>query len=509
VDGTPLSEGADDPRIGTILGGEFRLDGVAGQGTSGTVYRAWQATMERVVAVKVLHADLVWSTPEVIGRMNREARAVARLSHPNIVTIFTAGTTPDAVPFLVMEHVQGESLEQVLDGGAVAEKRALHIAGQVVAALADTHAAGIVHRDLKPANVLLEQRRCATDFVKILDFGIAKLMPDADLSVGEESILTRDGTVCGTPHYIAPEQASGEAVDHRADIYSVGVMLYEMVTGQVPFDGSGMAVLLAHANRQAVPPHELSPSVGGALSAVIMRCLEKRPEQRYQSAEELADALDQIGRLRARGDTSAESTSIRDQPLAGPRRARSRAGLSISLLALLATGAAFASSRLAAERADREQAVTDVVTLARSPGVAPRGAAPVQMAGNSGADRSPARDELPAQRVVVVSEGGYSLRVLMPERTLVDIEYEILLDVWDPDGEPLATAELIVTIDDPAGLSRGVAAKPTAEAGRYRFRRAFTAAGPHTIRVFPPSGGATIRVFYDVIAPGAGAVQSS
>ncbi len=503
VDGALLSAAADEPRLGSWLGDDFRLVEVAGRGTSGTVYRAFQASMERFVAVKVLHPDLVDSSPESVRRMGREARAVARLSHPNIVSVIGAGTTADGAPYLVMEYVEGASLEEALEVGALPIDRSLHIARQVVAALAESHAAGVVHRDLKPANLLLEQRRLNGDFVKILDFGLAKLMPEA-LGDGHESQLTRAGTVCGTPHYIAPEQAVAEPLDHRADLYSLGVILYRMVTGRLPFDGTGMAVLLAHASQKPAAPHELDPRIDRRLSALIMRCLEKRPERRFQSAEDLAEALDALAVAGKREGEAAHSVTAQ---LAAVRseRARVRVGVSVAVVALLAVALAFVGSRF--ERASRSK--TRDVAGVHAPAGGAAVTSPVTATPALLASESAGPPGSPRQRVVVVAEGGYSLRVSMPERTLVGIDYEILVEVWDPAGEPLVTSELIVTIDDPRGNSRGVAAKPTDRPGRYRFRRAFEVGGPHTIRVFPPSGGATIRLFFDVLAPGSASLTQS
>ncbi len=465
-------------RVGTTLLGQYQLTGVLGQGSSGTVYEAWHQPTARQVAVKMLNPALV-ADDAMVRRFHREARAAARLVHPNIVTLYTAGVTEDGVPFLVMELCRGESLDRLLERGPLPADRAVAIVRQVVAAVAATHAAGIVHRDLKPANVILaEQRRPgAPDRVKLVDFGVAKIIAG---EVGEESSLSRTGTVWGTPHYLAPEQARGEQVDGRADLYSIGAMLFEMVTGQVPFPGAGMAVLLAHVNRPVPSPDARVAGLDSRLSALVMRCLAKQPADRFASAEALAAALDALGES-SRSDGSITGVTLRAAPAAAlevePRRGRRRWAL-VALVALLGF---VASHWIDLGPAPRRSPAREAGTPA-----APSPASPPEVAP-------------PGVRVVVIAEGGYALRVLLPERMVVGVEYEMLIDAWDRDGESIVAPELIVTLDDQTGLSRGVAAKPTSERGRFRFRRGFTTPGPHVMRVYPPSGGARIQLFFDVV----------
>ena len=279
-DGAPLPGAKDDPRIGSVLLGQFELLDVCGKGAMGTVYRAWQTGMDRQVAVKILRSELL-RDPSVVKRFHREARAVARIQHPNIVTVFLVGETADGVPFLAMEYVEGEVLADVLDRErALPAVRGLRIARQIASALADAHSFGIVHRDLKPANLLLAQRRRAADFVKVLDFGIAKILrgEDAPPEAGDkpgESRLSRTGTIFGTPHYISPEQAAGTEVDHRADIYSLGVILYRMMTGRLPFEGTGVAVLLAHMQKAPPRPCELAADLDPRVEAGLRRADRK------------------------------------------------------------------------------------------------------------------------------------------------------------------------------------------------------------------------------------------
>ena len=199
--------------------GQFELREIAGRGAMGTVYRAYQRTMDRIVAVKILRSEIV-KEPGVLRRFLREARAAARLQHPNIVTVHMVGETEDGVPYLVMEHIDGVSLEAICEAqGPQPLMRVISFGRQIAAALSEAHSLGIVHRDLKPANILVTDRSRTPDLVKVLDFGIAKLIN----TEADQSMMTADGTIFGTPHYIAPEQASGGDVDHRVDIYSLGV----------------------------------------------------------------------------------------------------------------------------------------------------------------------------------------------------------------------------------------------------------------------------------------------
>ena len=272
-----------DSRLGMVLPFGVTLRAVAGSGAMGTVYEGWQETMERRVAVKMLHGDLARES-EFVERFLREAKAVARLNHPNIVTIHSAGEHGDR-PYLVMEFIDGTTVSDAIKDGSLTVERTLRIARQISSALADAHAGGIIHRDLKPSNLLLSQRRRSSDFVKILDFGVAKII-DAD------SALTRDGFVFGTPAYLSPEQANGNEVDGRADLYSFGVMLYEMLTGELPFSGNQVQLLLAHAKERAPSILERAPDLNPKLAALVDALLEKDPNDRPDSAENVADALD-------------------------------------------------------------------------------------------------------------------------------------------------------------------------------------------------------------------------
>jgi serine/threonine-protein kinase len=291
VDGAQVSQGGatDDRNLGRTLLNQFEILDVCGRGAMGTVYRAHQRTMDRIVAVKILRRELL-QEPDVVKRFVREARAAAKLQHPNIVTVHMVGETDDRLPFLVMEYVDGVSLESACDGGApLGLQRSVRIARQIASALDEAHSGGIIHRDLKPANILLYGRGNKTDLVKVLDFGIAKIVqPDG----AGESILTRDGMIFGTPHYIAPEQATGNEVDARADLYSLGIILFRMCTGRLPFEGTaGMQVVLRHLREPPPQPRVLNPQIPPGLETLILTCLAKDRTQRPAVAEAILTEL--------------------------------------------------------------------------------------------------------------------------------------------------------------------------------------------------------------------------
>ena len=284
-----LKRGGRDPLIGQTVAGRFRVEELIGQGGMGKVYRARHLALDRLVCLKMLKPALL-RDPTVVGRVEREAMAASRLNHPNSIQVLDFGRNEsDGALYLVMEHVQGKDLRAVLrDEWPVPEERLCQIMAQVLAALGEAHAHNVIHRDLKPENVMLEQRRDQADFVKVLDFGIAKIL-DSDLPP-----LTRSDVVCGTPQYMAPEQATGARLDGRADLYAVGVMLYQLATGQLPFDGpAAMDVLTRQVNEPPVPPRKKQPNapISAAMEALILRVLSKDPALRPQTAEEFRQLL--------------------------------------------------------------------------------------------------------------------------------------------------------------------------------------------------------------------------
>jgi serine/threonine-protein kinase len=312
VDGALVLASVEDQNLGKLLLGQFEVREVCGKGAMGTVYRAWQRNMDRLVAVKILRRELL-KEAEVVRRFLREARAAARLQHPNIVTVHLVGETDDGSPFLVMEYIDGVSLENILEAqGAQPPQRVVALGRQIASALDEAHSAQVVHRDLKPANILVTDRARVPDLVKVLDFGIAKMLTGAD-----QSILTKEGVIFGTPHYIAPEQASGTEVDARADLYSLGVILFRMATGRLPFEGTqGMQVVLKHL-REAPPRPGSLANVPEALDALILRLLSKDPARRPPDAQSVIQALEQITvEASAQGTLLGVSPEIPLQPAA-------------------------------------------------------------------------------------------------------------------------------------------------------------------------------------------------
>ncbi len=284
-DATPLTDAPDDedPMIGAVLGGCYEVVRMVGEGGMGRVYEArHQRLPTKRFAVKMLHAELA-RQPEVVTRFQREAEASSVLSHPNVVDVYDVSSAPDGRPYIVAELLRGEELGNHLDRvGKMTAHGAARVVRQVCAALGAAHAAGIVHRDVKPENVFLSGEGA---HVKVLDFGISKVGENKDG-------LTKTGTVMGTPDYMAPEQARGDKVDARADIYAVGAILFRALTGRKPFEGlDPMATLTAVLTQEPPRPSEINPEVPLALELVIQKAMAKNPAERFQTMAELDAAL--------------------------------------------------------------------------------------------------------------------------------------------------------------------------------------------------------------------------
>lgn len=272
--------------------GSYIVDRELGSGGTGTVYACRHTMIEREVAVKVLHDEHA-RDPDQVARFFQEAKAAAEIGHPNIIVIIDYGTieTADgARTYLMMESLEGQSLDKRIRSGGLSLEDIRHVLGQVASALIACHGKGIVHRDLKPSNVFLCNRSFDPLFVKLLDFGTAKLAaPTPGLR------KTQIGIVIGTPAYMSPEQCEGKgAIDHRSDIYSLGVMIYEMLTGTLPYDGPIAEILLGHMYRPPQPPRERNPSIPPEWEALCLRMMEKSREARFQSITEVAHALEDL-----------------------------------------------------------------------------------------------------------------------------------------------------------------------------------------------------------------------
>jgi serine/threonine-protein kinase len=289
----PQSEGEvakEDVLLGRVIAGKYHIEDLLGEGAMGRVYRARQTVLDKPIAIKVLHRHLTGES-RIEKRFHREARAASRLSHPNSLQILDFGSTEDGMLYIAMELLDGEDLQTVLDHDfPLSPARLGSILIPVLRAVEEAHRAGIIHRDLKPENIVVLSDRSGREHVKVCDFGIAKILDGED---GQS--ITVDGFVCGTPQYMAPEQARGEAIDHRSDIYAAGVMLYQMLTGTVPFTGdNALGIITKHLMEEPVPPRRRRPDLGipAALEEVCLRAMKKNPAERYPSAAEMADALD-------------------------------------------------------------------------------------------------------------------------------------------------------------------------------------------------------------------------
>ncbi len=287
-------------QLGTLLSGRYRLDARVGTGGMSTVFRAFDTVLERQVAIKLMHRDIA-GQPDQLERFRREARAVAQLNHPHVVGVIDAGED-DGTPYIVLEYVEGETLKQrIRRHGRLPVSEAVAYAIEIARALGAAHERGIVHRDVKPQNVLVDEEGTA----KVTDFGIAR-------DLGQEG-LTADGRVLGTTDYVSPEQALGHAVTGQSDLYSLGVVLFEMLTGDVPFHGENqVAVAMKHVREDPPDVQLLRPEISSSLAAVLDRATAKDLGKRYADDRELiADLEDVLAVEAARsGQVTGEATTV-------------------------------------------------------------------------------------------------------------------------------------------------------------------------------------------------------
>src|SRR4051795_120897 len=286
--------------IGTLIGDRFRLDEKIGAGGMSTVYRAFDPTLERWVAIKLMHRDIS-SDPDQLERFRREARAVASLNHPHIVTVIDAGED-DGAPYIVFEYVEGETLkERIRRLGRLPVSEAVAYAIEIGRALSCAHSHRLVHRDVKPQNVLIDPDGRA----KVTDFGIARSL--------EAQGLTATGRVLGTTDYVSPEQALGREVTAQSDIYSLGIVLYEMLTGEAPFQAdTQVAVAMKHVREPLPDVQRRRPEVSAALAAVVERATAKETQRRYSTVPEMLHDLEEVLGIEAAraGETSGEATTV-------------------------------------------------------------------------------------------------------------------------------------------------------------------------------------------------------
>ena len=281
-----------DAYIGRDVAGQFRILEKIGSGGMGAVYKAEQPEMRRFVAVKILHPRYL-ARADLVSRFRREARAMSHLSHPHTARVFLYGQLEDGACYFVMEYLAGRNLAQTVRAeGPMEVERAINVMVPVCGALEEAHTQGIVHRDLKPENIFLTTQGGIADYPKVLDFGLAKVT-EREMRPGS-LILTQEGMVFGTPEFMSPEQARGEKLDGRSDIYSLGIIMYELLTGKLPFDASQpMEFIQKHIKEQPIPLSRRAPNRvwPNGMWEVLDKALAKKPADRFQTANELAQAL--------------------------------------------------------------------------------------------------------------------------------------------------------------------------------------------------------------------------
>ena len=273
----------------TVLG-RYRIEALLGKGAMGTVFRGVDEKLEREVAIKVMH-DHLGAEPTMLARFQREAKAAGRLQHPNLVSVLDVGATPEGLQVMVLELARGPALADLMTK-PLPRAQIIHLVRQLLSGLAHAHEAGLIHRDLKPANVLVEHAAGGTEIARIVDFGIAVLRDPDDTVAGGK--LTSTGQVLGTPVYMAPEQATGDAIEHRIDLFALGVIVYEMLAGAWPFDGNAIEIALANISKDPPPVAVRSPGSDPdpLLERFARKLMARQLDKRFSSAHAALDVLE-------------------------------------------------------------------------------------------------------------------------------------------------------------------------------------------------------------------------
>ena len=324
-----------DALPGTTLAEKYYVESLIGSGATSRVYRAEHTQMKRPAAIKMLKSNLITDAQSKL-RFDQEARAVSSLAHPNLVTIYDVGVAPRGEPYIIMEYLEGESLTDILERvGHLEIEAALRIFIQTTDALTHAHKRGVIHRDLKPSNLMLVETDSGETAIKIVDFGLAKLKT----LTGEHQKLTKTGEVFGSPFYMSPEQCTGKKVDVRTDIYSLGIVIYQALTGRPPFLGKNSIDVIRKQLKDPVPTfREANPnlSLPREVEAVVLKCLSKIPDERYQTMQQLHDDLVLIQNDKGTTiDFRAEPVLAAQQPPAASESLPRRIALIVLLMAFM------------------------------------------------------------------------------------------------------------------------------------------------------------------------------
>jgi serine/threonine protein kinase len=471
--------------IGTKVDG-FLIEGVIGGGSFGTVYRAKQTGLDRTVALKIPTMEIA-ADPISAKRFAREARAAARIEHPGIVAIYAVGELADSRPYLAMQMLDGVPLDSILEAGPVPLVRALRLVRQIASALSETHAADVVHRDLKPTNIMWRKDRAGDDRITIVDFGIAVCKPGN----ADATRLTAGGLI-GTPHYMSPEQAHGDAVDARADLYALGCLLFELITGTTPFDGSGFEVLLAHLGKPAPRPSDRDPNIPEIVDRLVAKLMAKKPAERVQTADAAIELIDE----------AIETLEHQlPQPSPGtpkPTRAKRRENRTASTRKELRAAAQAYDDEL--REAPPHPSPVRWMALGAAGALAVAFAA-FMLLRSGGTSASSIDDTEPTQvkrTAILQDRGDLRLRVYVPDPFAAG-RGRLHLEIRNKLGAPVTAETIIITVENPDGRALAVTARPRQDnPEQFTFAFDFKTPGTYHLRVFPPEDATGSTTTFDV-----------